>query len=202
MKWSGFICVKCTDSGDRGGARRIALAVLAVLSVGAEAEVGQSVDRFSARRDVAAGRQSVAACPDPAALAREALALVNALRAEARACGGRAYPAVAPLLWSETLRRAAAAHAQDMAQGGYFDHRAPTGETPGDRLARAGYAWQAQGETLAVGTPNAAKTVAAWLSSPPHCETLMQPRFREVALACAENGGRLYWTLEAAARRR
>jgi uncharacterized protein YkwD len=90
------------------------------------------------------------------------------------------------------LRRAAEAHATDMAERTYFAHVTPEGETLSDRLRATGYIddrhrWHV-GETLAWGrgrrsTP--ASIVAAWLRSPLH-RRIVLGRYREVGIGVAD----------------
>jgi len=66
--------------------------------------------------------------------------------------------------------------------------------TPPDRLAAAGYAWEAYGENIASGYPNAAETVAAWMNSPGHRDNILNPAFTEIGTASAiDAAGRKYW---------
>jgi uncharacterized protein YkwD len=65
------------------------------------------------------------------------------------------------------------------------------------------YPWRHVGENIAGGTDTLERTVEAWLESPPHCENLMEPDYRDVALACAERAGtefETYWALVLARR--
>ena len=71
-------------------------------------------------------------------------------------------------------------------------------------MTRAGYVWQASGENVAAGQPDAESAVAAWLDSPGHCATLMEPRFTETGIAFALAPGKnpaVYWTQVFAAPR-
>ena len=148
---------------------------------------------------VMAGRAAVpfAALQDPAAVAQRVLELVNAARGEVRQCGGDRYAAVPPLTLSSTLTAAASLHSLDMAGRGSLGHDGPDGSAAGDRMTRAGYVWQGSGENIAAGQPDAQSAVAAWLDSPGHCATLMQPRFTETGIAFALAPGKnpnVYWT--------
>jgi uncharacterized protein YkwD len=134
---------------------------------------------------------------DPAAVAQRVLELVNAARAEARRCGRDRYAAAQPLTLSTTLTAAASLHSLDMAARGSLGHEGSDGSASGDRITRAGYVWRASGENIAAGQADADSAVAAWLASPGHCATLMQPAFTETglafALAPAKNPS-VYWT--------
>jgi uncharacterized protein YkwD len=87
------------------------------------------------------------------------------------------------------LRRAAQAHSESMAQGGYFNHVSPGGATPLARMRSVGYISNAAGyevgENIAYGTlwlatPRA--IVAAWMASPGHRANILDGRFRDTAI--------------------
>ena len=132
-----------------------------------------------------------------AAVERQVLALVNAARARARNCGRNRYEAAQALTLSARLNAAALGHARDMAARGAVGHDGSDGSRSGDRITRAGYAWRASGENVAAGQRDADAVVAAWLSSPGHCATLMGPHFTHMgiafSLAPSQNPG-IYWT--------
>jgi hypothetical protein len=155
---------------------------------------------------VMAGRAAIpfAALQDPAAVVRRVLELTNAARVEPRQCGPDRYAAAAPLTLSTTLTAVASLHSLDMAERGSLGHEGSDGSAVGDRVARSGYGWQASGENVAAGQPDAAGVVAAWLGSPGHCATLMEPRFTEMGIAFALAPGKtpaVYWTQVFAAPR-
>jgi len=134
---------------------------------------------------------------EPVAVERRVLALVNAARATPRKCGRDAYAAAGPVVLSRTLSDVALAHALEMAARGVLEHRGADGSNSAERITRAGYAWQAAGENIAAGQQTAEAVVAAWLSSPGHCATLMGPRFTEMGIAFALAPSRnpsIYWT--------
>jgi uncharacterized protein YkwD len=148
---------------------------------------------------VMAGRAALpfVALQNPAAVERRVLELVNAARGEARRCGRDRYDAAAPLKLSTTLSAAASLHSLDMAERGSLAHEGSDGSVSGDRITRAGYIWQGSGENIAAGQLDAESVVAAWLNSPGHCATLMQPRFTETGVAFAlapQKNPSVYWT--------
>jgi uncharacterized protein YkwD len=149
-----------------------------------------------ARAPADAGR-----CGDPS-LNDLALARLNALRAAGLACGGTANPPAAPLAWSDTLARAAAGHARDMAERRRMAHAGSDGSTGGDRLQRAGYDWQQWAENLGQGVRTVDELMRLWAASPRHCENLMLPGLQDVGLACVEVGDRRpYWSMTLGASR-
>jgi uncharacterized protein YkwD len=132
-----------------------------------------------------------------AAAGRRVLELVNAARAEPRACGDRRYAAVPPLAWSTRLAQAAQAHSTDMAQHDYIDHSSPDGHQVGDRVTRVGYRWRVVAENIAAGQGSAQQVVAGWLSSPGHCANIMNAGFADMGAAHAIQPGNavaIYWT--------
>jgi uncharacterized protein YkwD len=135
-------------------------------------------------------------------IAADLLLRINRARAEPRRCGSKAFPAAPPLQPSAQLRRAAEAHTQDMVSHDYFAHEGYDGSTPAQRVAATGYHYRLVGENLASGPQSAAEAVAGWLTSPGHCENIMDARFSESGVAYAANSSgapRVYWVQEFAA---
>lgn len=129
----------------------------------------------------------------------EVLQRVNALRAAGAVCGATTYVAVAPLTWNSDLLKAAQGHSSDMAKNNYFSHNRPDGSTPAQRVRATGYRYTAVGENIAAGQPTVEKVVTKWIDSPGHCQNLMNPRFRNIGVACARNDAttyHLYWTMD------
>jgi uncharacterized protein YkwD len=152
---------------------------------------------------VLAAPMDLPAVADAATVATHVLELVNAARANARQCGDRQFAAVPPLTLSSVLTDVALAHAQDMARQRVMDHRGSDGSQPSERVARAGYNWQATGENVAAGQPDADTVVAGWLDSPGHCVNIMAPQFTEMGVAFALTKGNppIYWAQVFAAPR-
>ena len=82
-----------------------------------------------------------------------------------------------------------------MAARSYFDHHAPDGSEPRDRVRRTGYRWMLIGENIAFGPDTAEEVVAGWLASPGHCANIMDARFRDMGSAVAKGRkrGYFYW---------
>lgn len=130
--------------------------------------------------------------------AEEALQRINAVRASARRCGSRNMPAAPPLKWDPLLYSAAFGHSSDMARHNYFEHRSPSGSNVTDRVSASRYKWRSVGENLAGGNHSIAEAMDMWLTSPEHCENLMDAKYADVAVACvAQPGSDLgtYWTM-------
>jgi len=77
-------------------------------------------------------------------------------RAQARSCGGVAYPAAAPLRWNTLLAEVAAGQSQDVARTGALAHMGSDGSTLATRVDATGYAWRALGENIARNCPDVA----------------------------------------------
>ena len=141
---------------------------------------------------------------DPVAVMQRVFELVNEARGEARKCGRAEHGAAAPLTLSSTLTAAASLHSLDMAERGKASHEGSDGSDSGERITRAGYVWRGSGENVAAGQRSAEEVVAAWLDSPGHCATLMEPNFVETGIAFALAPGKnpsVYWTQVFAAPR-
>ena len=132
--------------------------------------------------------------------AEAAVRALNALRAQAQVCGGRAWPAVPALHWQATLGESARRYAVELAARDRLDHLGAGGATLRARLRDVGYVMRVSGENLAGGPETLDEALALWLASPGHCENLMAAEFQEFGLACAAGPGRLerFWVLQMA----
>lgn len=110
--------------------------------------------------------------PDPAAW--ELSAAINAVRlVEQR-----------PLLdLNPQLTAAAEAHAADMAERGYFDHKDPDGRGLEHRLTKAGYRYALALETIAAGERDPHLVLAGWLESQEHKRSLLNWNVRDIGVA-------------------
>lgn len=131
----------------------------------------------------------------------EVVALVNAARASGGDCGSMGtFGPSAPLTVDASLHCAARVHSKDMADRMFFDHTNPDGESPFDRMARAGYgSFKTQGENIAMGTLTPADTVDGWLASDGHCANMLNPEYEQIGVGVYE-GGSFYWTQTFAAK--
>lgn len=128
---------------------------------------------------------------------QQVLQMINAARAQPRRCATQSFGATHPLVWSDTLASAALNHSRSMANQNFFDHRDRNGGTPGDRAEIAGYTGLRIGENIAAGQDTAGKVLDGWLASPGHCANLMNPDFRELGAAYAndpKSDAGIYWT--------
>lgn len=98
-----------------------------------------------------------------------------------------------PLRVDALLARAAQRHNNDMVEEDYFEHIAPDGETPFDRVSASGYIPNSLvgytiGENIAWGTlylATPSSIVAAWIASPEHLANILDADYRDTAIAVA-----------------
>jgi uncharacterized protein YkwD len=96
---------------------------------------------------------------------------------------------VAPLELSHALFASAMLHCRQMAEGGYFSHDGPNGSTFAARMDS--FYPQRRHELYSVGenllwtlTPvSGAAMVASWMKSPEHRANLLNPSWRQLAIA-------------------
>ena len=119
---------------------------------------------------------SVAAEPantvDPAA--RQLVDAINAVRLVERRPKLKLNP---------QLSAAAAAHAEDMAERGYFDHKDPDGRGLPYRLTKVGYRYALAVETIAAGERDPDVVLAGWLDSREHKQNLLSWNMRDIGVA-------------------
>ena len=146
----------------------------------------QTADNFSCGLNGAAGIQA------------EVLQRINTLRASGAICGTTGYAATGAVAWNAKLLQAASGHSADMAQKNYFAHNGLDGRTSAQRVTAAGYNWSIVAENIAAGQTSVERVMTGWAKSPGHCQNLMNPNFRDVAVACVRNDAadyRQYWTM-------
>ncbi|MHA6625848.1 CAP domain-containing protein [Pseudonocardia sichuanensis] len=112
----------------------------------------------------------------------EVIALTNKERNE-HGCGSLAPDA--------RLARAARAHAEDMAENGYFSHVSRDGRRFEHRVRAAGYP-RPGAENIGKGQTSAAQVVREWMASPSHRSALLTCGFTTIGVARAGN----YWVQE------
>jgi uncharacterized protein YkwD len=117
------------------------------------------------------------------------LEIVNQVRAQGANCGSEgSFGPTGPLTMNPALRCAARKHSKDMNDRNFFDHTNPSGESPWDRMAQAGYSYSAAGENIAGGSPDAAGTMDQWMGSDGHCANIMSPDFQEIGVGYYPGG--------------
>ena len=131
-------------------------------------------------RDVAPPMANIVPMPDPAASTSQARSVEAGINANRTAAG------LKPLAHSGQLAAAAAAHARDMATRGYFDHIAPDGSTPAQRVKAQGYRSCLTAENIARGQPDAAAVVTTWMNSPGHRANNLNRKVTQIGAARAD----------------
>jgi uncharacterized protein YkwD len=94
------------------------------------------------------------------------------------------------------LSRAAQLQAEQAARAARLDHILSDAQypRPEDRLAAAGYAWQAYAENLASGYPDARSVVEGWIESPDHRANIVGTAFTQIGAGHAlDASGRPYY---------
>jgi len=117
----------------------------------------------------------------------EFLYRINSVRAHGCNCGTKWFPPVGPLTWNVLLQKSAYGHAKDMNDKDYFSHTSKDGRSMEDRIVLAGYIFNGFksfyiGENIAKGQQSIAEVTNAWFKSEHHCQNLMSPVYKEVAV--------------------
>lgn len=95
------------------------------------------------------------------------------------------------LKWHDRLATVAQSHSEDMARRSFFGHVNPDGETPFDRMRRAGIRWVGPaGENLALARSSATDVLRMWLESEGHRVNVEDCRYGFHAVGLSEG----YWT--------
>ncbi|WP_455567357.1 sigma-70 family RNA polymerase sigma factor [Streptomyces angustmyceticus] len=144
------------------------------------------------RTATASPTPSATPSPAPPSLEEQATALINTRRSRA-GCG--------PLRIDRRLHTAARRHSADMAARQYYEHDAPDGTGPDDRITAAGYRWSSWGENLDRGPRTAAAAVNDWMGDAMHRGNLLDCRFTAVGIGVVEGPGGPWWTQDLAAPR-
>lgn len=106
----------------------------------------------------------------------------------------RAQHGQGPLRIDPALMRAAQKHACDIARRQTISHHDSAGRRPMQRLKMAGFRACFSAENVAMGTPGARATVAAWQDSPGHARNHQDRRARSMGFGVARGAnGRLWW---------
>lgn len=148
------------------------------------------------RSTTAPPTRSATPTPTPSAtppdLEEQATALINQRRAQA-GCG--------PLRIDRRLHIAAQRHSADMAARQYYEHQAPDGTGPDDRITATGYRWSSWGENLDRGPRTAAGAVNDWMGDRMHRDNLLNCAYTEVGIGVVQGEGGPWWTQDMAAPR-
>lgn len=91
------------------------------------------------------------------------------------------------LEWNEATAEVARSHSKDMFEKGYFSHQNPAGQSPFDRLEKAGIKFGAAGENIAY-----ASTVElahnGLMRSPGHRANILSADFKRVGIGVVDGG--------------
>lgn len=102
-----------------------------------------------------------------------------------------------PLKWDDSLASLAEAHCVDMINRGFFAHNNPDGETPFDRMKRAGISYWSAGENIAAGQYSPEAAVEAWMQSPEHRKNILNSDFKYLGVSVVKGGQYgIYWAQE------
>ncbi len=155
-------------------------------------KAGALLDRASATTTRAASAPVIPAAAPATSLAGYALNQVNAARA--------AY-GFGPLVLDANVSAAAAAHAWDQAQNGYFSHNSLDGRTREDRMRAAGvsFGWSGENQCYHVGMSEQATLNwchAQFMAEPypghwNHIGNILNPNARRMGVGIANVGGRI-----------
>jgi uncharacterized protein YkwD len=125
----------------------------------------------------------------------QVLRLINSARARGVSCrGGGGGVSVPALRYDPVLRRAAKAHAFNMANHNFMSHYF-RGIGPRTRVTRAGYRYSRMSEIIYKysGRSSATDAVRWWLRSPVHCRAIMNRYYTEFGAAYGGSGA---WVVE------
>ncbi|MGH9415218.1 MAG: CAP domain-containing protein [Terriglobales bacterium] len=150
----------------------------------------------------AAAPPPCAATPAEAALERQALAFLNAQRAN-RAFAGETKGKAAPLKAIPAVAGVARCHSKALARAHALTHAgssgADAGANPGARLTAAGVAWRQVGENVAMAATLAIAD-ANLMNEPPdqpnHRANILNPAFTEVGIGIVRSSDGLLWITE------
>jgi uncharacterized protein YkwD len=108
-----------------------------------------------------------------------------------------------PLTVNPLLNAAAQSQSQNMALQDYFDHTAPDGSTPGQRVTATGYRWSRVAENIGAGYSTADAVVEGWINSPGHRANMLDPNVTEIGIGyyflpndTGNQNWNYYWTQE------
>jgi hypothetical protein len=105
-----------------------------------------------------------------------------------------------PLKENTQLTLAAHKKIADMIALQYFEHKSPSGKTPAELIADAGYAYVIVGENLAEGDfADNADLVQGWMNSPGHRANILNDKYTEIGVATEKgtfNGKKVWFAVQ------
>ena len=131
----------------------------------------------------------------PSGLIAEIIQLTNSERRDAGLSG---------LAANDQLMYAAELQVAQIAAAGRLEHTLAEARYPSlqDRVAAAGYTWQAIGENIATGQQNAAQVMASWMGSSGHRANIVNPNFTEIGVAYVVDANGRPWYVQVFGRPR
>lgn len=173
----------------------VSAAVAAALTIGVHAAVGAVLRPTAGDSMVAAVSSQALRAPSPVAASEPVAAPDDATEVIRLTNDERAAAGLAPLTLDATMMQVARSHSLDQAAAGRMSHVGSDGSTIAARLTRAGVAWGACAENVALGQSTAADVVGAWMGSPGHRANMLG-RYGRIGVGVAEDGaGRRFWTM-------
>jgi len=88
-----------------------------------------------------------------------------------------------PLLYNETLAKAAEIKALDLLEDDYFGHNTPEGKDFVDWIKEAGYGYAYAGENLAMDFATSEGVMNGWMDSEKHCDNILGSNYEEIGIA-------------------
>ncbi|MEU9702575.1 CAP domain-containing protein [Streptomyces sp. NPDC047981] len=122
----------------------------------------------------------------------EVIALANTQR-EKSGC--------APLRADHRLAESAQAHADDMADRGYYEHTTPEGKDAGDRITAAGYAWSSWAENIHRGPKTPVQAMEDWMGSDGHRRHILNCAFKDIGVGVTLTANGTWWVQNFGTRR-
>ena len=119
------------------------------------------------------------------------LELVNDARSKGCQCGNTYHPPVPPVKWNEKLEKAAQNHSNNMYSKSFFSHTGKDGSNVSTRLTAVKYDWAMCAENIGMRYKTERAVIQGWLSSPAHCEHIMNELYKDVGIAIKGS----YWTM-------
>jgi len=106
----------------------------------------------------------------------------------------RSRSGLSPLGLSNQLQNSAQEHSEDQAQMRSMTHDGSDGSSPGERVERAGYKWNAVAENVAYGYGDEEECMKEWMNSPGHRENILGPDYTHFGSAVGYSGSTPYYT--------
>ena len=149
------------------------------------------------------------------------LSYINQIRAKGAVCA----PPAGLLSWNNTLEQVAQSHVKDMALNDtvthmgsgtaldpaksgigmgstfidrikYFGYSVKTGQLVGENLTKTSIKLTKSNKVM----PNFKRAMKILINDRPHCEIIMNPRFKDIGMAMFKRGNNYYFTMELAER--